>query len=312
MLAASRRVLALRVNVIKEPSSGHVLAVGSGDSGQPIVHPQRSQPRGGSSTVDEIVDAVFQLRHADRRRSGRRSGAGHNGGTARRQRSARDEPVHMRSVAMIHARLRIVGVLIAVLFTAQSAAAWGREGHRVIARIAARNLNQTARKKVAVILATNDAGLEAAMAAASTWPDEIDKKKTGTDTWHFIDVPITVPFSITGLCPNHNCVLDRIAEMQNRLATNAKGFTLAAPPSPPRPMTSQEMAFLIHFVGDVHQPLHGATDGDRGGNCVGLIHPLVHTDGTKTTELHAVWDVDEVIAMANALGSESSIVATLF
>lgn len=213
---------------------------------------------------------------------------------------------------MIHARLRIVGVLIAVLLTAQSAAAWGREGHRVIARIAARNLNQTARKKVAVILATNDAGLEAAMAAASTWPDEIDKKKTGTDTWHFIDVPITVPFSITGLCPNHNCVLDRIAEMQNRLATNAKGFTLATPPSPPRPMTSQEMAFLIHFVGDVHQPLHAATDGDRGGNCVNLIHPLVHSDGTKTTELHAVWDVDEVIAMANALGSESSIVATLF
>ena len=213
---------------------------------------------------------------------------------------------------MIRSRLRIAGLLLTVLLTARFADAWGREGHHVVARIAARNLNQTARKKLAVILATNDAGLEAAMAAASTWPDEIDRKKTGTDRWHFIDVPITAPFSIAGLCPNHNCVLDRITEMQTRLATNAKGFTLATPPSPPRPMTSQEVAFLIHFVGDLHQPLHAATDGDRGGNCVALVHPLVHTDGTRTTELHAVWDVDEVVAMASGLGSEDAIVAALF
>ena len=213
---------------------------------------------------------------------------------------------------MIRSTLRIAGVLLAVLFTAQSVGAWGREGHRVVARIAARNLNQTARKKVAVILATNDAGLESAMAAASTWPDEIDKKKTDTEFWHFIDVPITGPFAIAGLCPLHNCVLDRIEELQTRLGTNAKGFTLAAPPSPARPMTSQELAFLIHFVGDVHQPLHAANDGDRGGVCVQLLHPIVHTDGSKTTHLHGAWDNDEVIAMANVLGSESAIVATLF
>ena len=213
---------------------------------------------------------------------------------------------------MIHSRLRIVVLFFAALLTAQFASAWGHEGHRVIARIAARNLNQTARKKLAVILGTNDAGLEAAMVAAATWPDEIDRNKTGTQPWHFIDVPITAPFTVVGLCPNHNCVLDRITEMQTRLATNAKGFTLVAPPSPPRPMTSQEVAFLIHFIGDVHQPLHAATDGDRGGNCVGLTHPLTHADGTMTTELHAVWDVDEVLAVGSALGSENAIATALF
>jgi len=213
---------------------------------------------------------------------------------------------------MIHSRLRIAGVLLAVLFTAHSADAWGKEGHRVVARIAARNLNQTARKKVAVILGTNDAGLEAAMAAASIWPDLIDKTKTKTEQWHFIDVPNTGPFSVTGLCMSHNCVLDRIADMQNRLMTNATGFMLAVPPSPPRPMTSQEMAFLIHFVGDVHQPMHAVNDGDRGGVCVQLIHPIVHTDGRKTTHLHGVWDTDEVIAVEKALGSEDSIATVLF
>jgi hypothetical protein len=107
-------------------------------------------------------------------------------------------------------------------------------------------------------------------------------------------------------------VLDRITEMMNRLMTNEKGFTLLAPPSPPRPMTSQEVAFLIHFVGDVHQPLHAGTDGDRGGNCVALAHPLTHSDGSTTTELHRVWDVDEVLSMESALGTENAIVTTLF
>ena len=214
---------------------------------------------------------------------------------------------------MIHSRWRIAGVLFALLFSAQFAAAWGKEGHRVVARIAARNLNQVARAKIAVILSANDAGLEAAMAAASTWPDQIDKTKTGTEPWHFINAPNTGPFSITGLCTNHDCVLDRIAEMETRLTTNAKGFMLAAPPSPSRPMTSQEMAFLIHFVGDVHQPLHAVSDGDRGGNCVELINPIAHNDGSKpTTNLHAVWDTDEVLAVQNMLGSEDSVVATLF
>jgi hypothetical protein len=213
---------------------------------------------------------------------------------------------------MIPSHSRIGGILLVVLCAAPSAWAWGHEGHRIVGRIAARHLTPATRTKVAAILGTNDAGVETAMAAAATWPDEIDKKKTGTDLWHFIDVPVTAPFSIAGLCTAHNCVLDRIAEMESRLAMNTKGFTLATPPSPPRPMTSQELAFLIHFVGDVHQPLHAANDGDRGGNCVGLVHPLMHSDGTQTTEIHAVWDDDEVRATAQSLGSENAIVTALF
>ena len=174
---------------------------------------------------------------------------------------------------------------------------WGHDGHRLVARIAAKNLSPATRAKLLTILQTNDAGLEAAMAAAATWPDEINKKATGTDLWHFIDVPITTAFSLNGLCPQHDCVVDRIKEMSDRLQRNLSGFTLKTPPNPPRPMTSQELAFLIHFVGDIHQPLHAATDGDRGGNCVKLTHPLHHSDGSTTTELHAVWDNDEVFAV---------------
>ena len=93
--------------------------------------------------------------------------------------------------------IRILCLLLsAVLAMTPSAWSWGREGHHIVARIAARNLKPETRKKLAAILGTNDAGLEEAMAAASTWPDEIDRAKTGTFNWHFVDVDVNAPFTI--------------------------------------------------------------------------------------------------------------------
>ena len=208
--------------------------------------------------------------------------------------------------------VRFASVLLTVLLAAGPAWSWGREGHRVVALIAAKNLSASTRAKLAEILGTNDAGLDGAMAAAATWPDEINKKATGTGDWHFIDAPVTGPFSVGTLCAGHDCVIDQILDMENRLRTNETGFALKSPPSPARPVTSQELAFLIHFVGDIHQPLHAATDGDRGGNCVNLASPLVHSDNSTTTELHAVWDVDEVMSVFAALGDENATASALF
>jgi len=216
------------------------------------------------------------------------------------------KPVRSKTFVM-----KIVTV-VALLLSATSAWSWGRDGHRVVARIAAKNLSQEARTKIAAILGTNAAGVEEAMARASTWPDEIDKAETGTREWHFIDVSVTAPFNVAGLCAQHNCVIDQIESMRDRLRSNATGFALLTPPNPPRPMTSQELAFLIHFVGDLHQPLHAATDGDRGGNCVELLHPLMHQDGSQTTELHGAWDVDEVLRVFKVLGNEGATAAALF
>jgi hypothetical protein len=204
---------------------------------------------------------------------------------------------------------RVAVLLFTVLGAASSSAfAWGREGHRIVARVAAKNLTPEARQKVAAIFGTSSsaAAVEDAMAKAATWPDEIDKKATGSSDWHFIDGPVRTPFTLTGLCPSNNCVTARIAEMQQRLQLNQTGFHLLTTPSPNRPMTSQELAFLIHFVGDVHQPLHAASDGDRGGNCVPLKNPIQHAQGGATTELHAVWDDDIVDDVMSRLGNESA------
>ena len=149
------------------------------------------------------------------------------------------------------------------------------------------------------------------MADAALWPDQIDRTQTGTAAWHFINASIATPFSTTGLCPSHNCVIDRIDEMQTRLRTNKKGFKLVTKPSPNRPMTSREVAFLIHFVGDIHQPLHASSNGDRGGNCGPLSHAIDH--GTfSTTNLHGAWDLDEVDSVLAVLGDQSQTAAALF
>lgn len=202
---------------------------------------------------------------------------------------------------MVHARMAVFVILMTpTLF------GWGHDGHRVVAKIAAKNLTAATRAKLVAILGTTDAGLEEAMAAASTWPDEINKTATGTREWHFIDVPVNSPFSVAGLCPGNNCVLDRINEMIQRLQGNQTGFTLAAPPTPPRPMVSQEVAFLVHFIGDIHQPLHSANNGDRGGNCINLKKPIPHAGGTPTKEVHALWDVDEVLAVFQDLAGSKT------
>jgi hypothetical protein len=209
--------------------------------------------------------------------------------------------------------VRFASITLSFLLAAGPAWSWGREGHRVVALVAAKNLTAATRAKLAAILGTNDAGLEAAMMAAATWPDQINKTATGTEAWHFIDVPVTVPFAVGTLCAGHDCVIDQILDMEDRLQNNRTGFALKSVPSPPRSMTSQELAFLIHFVGDIHQPLHAATDGDRGGNCVKLTKPLTHSDGSSaTTELHAAWDVDEVMAVFAALGDENATATALF
>jgi nuclease S1 len=211
---------------------------------------------------------------------------------------------------------RIITLVCVVAFLAGPSTrswAWSTDGHRIVARIAAKALTSEARQKVAAILgvANTDAAVEEAMADAALWPDQIDKGQTGTTTWHFINVAIATPFSIAGLCPSHKCVIDRIDEMQTRLRTNKKGFKLVTKPVPNRPMTSREVAFLIHFIGDIHQPLHASANGDRGGVCVPLSQEIAH-GAFPTTNLHGAWDRDEVESVLAVLGDESQTAAALF
>jgi hypothetical protein len=94
----------------------------------------------------------------------------------------------------------------------------------------------------------------------SNWADEIRDQQRDTGRWHFVDIPLTAPgYDPRRDCPDRACV---VAQIENdmrilgdrRLSDGAR---------------AEALRFLIHFVADVHQPLHAEDNGDRGGNQVG-------------------------------------------
>ncbi len=155
--------------------------------------------------------------------------------------------------------------------------AWWETGHRTVARIAAAHLNPATRSRVAQILGVKDTpdSVANAMAVASTWPDEIkDQSKTGA--WHFIDIPLQdSKKDMRKRCPEgDNCITARIEIFADQLKDRA-----------PSTISDRDaLRYLIHFVGDIHQPLHATSDADLGGNCE-QIKPI-----EQAKNLHALWD----------------------
>src|SRR5579864_2502476 len=191
--------------------------------------------------------------------------------------------------------------MAAFLFcTPSSAWAWGCEGHQVIALIAERNLTAHALEMVNQILHGSPIdpilsryckeAPDDAMADASTWADDIRASRPDTAPWHYVDIPLgTSRREIAQFCPlPESCVTQAIT---------AQLAVLRSPGSDPR-KKAEALRFVIHFVGDVHQPLHAATNDDQGGNCVPVAFfdalPQLRNPETESyaPNLHGVWDTN--------------------
>ncbi len=201
----------------------------------------------------------------------------------------------------------MTGIGLALLACVNSAFGWGSEGHRVIALIAASHLSPQAQARVRVLLAAdaqagpllaNGSDLGTAMAAVATWADEIKGQAlgAGTDSWHFLDLAATDGAGqLSQRCPNNDCVT---AQLQIMTANLQAGTSLTN--SSNTYSLSQQLDFVIHFMGDLHQPLHCATNADAGGNCLA-------TRGFDANELHATWDTGLVTQLfENAQGHKMS------
>ncbi len=161
----------------------------------------------------------------------------------------------------------------AALFALPSTAlAWGKTGHRVVGKIAEGYLTPAARKGVANILG------EETMAEASNWPDFMrassDEFWTKTSyPWHYVTVPSGKTYDEVGAPPEGDAV------------TGLQRFS-ATVRDPKASLADKQLAlrFIIHIVGDLHQPLHSGNGTDRGGNDF----PVVFKG--EPTNLHSVWD----------------------
>jgi hypothetical protein len=166
------------------------------------------------------------------------------------------------------------------------ALAWGPEGHRIVADIAETQLSPIARREVKKLLGNDD------LAAIAVWADEIRGERPETYGWHFVDIPMDASgFSEQRDCfrpdekhpdtlqDHHNCVVDRINIFQRVLADN----------SAPRQDRIEALKFLVHFVGDVHQPMHAIGEA-RGGNDVHVSEFGSTQCGRSPCNLHLAWD----------------------
>jgi hypothetical protein len=161
--------------------------------------------------------------------------------------------------------------------------AWGPEGHNLVARIADAQLTPAARARVAAIL-----GADTTMASVSTWPDQIRQARAATAPWHYIDIPIDKPhLDMARDCPKGDCVLAKIEDFRKGL--NDPAITPAE--------RREDLMFLIHFVGDMHQPLHSSDNKDKGGNGV----PVEYYG--KKMNLHSLWDS----ALLGRMGTEEQL-----
>ncbi len=164
-------------------------------------------------------------------------------------------------------------VLIALPFTAS---AWSGPGHRLIGELAAAELTPQARAQVAELLHGEE---DPTLAGVSTWADQLRDNDPDlgrfSAKWHYVNMPQgTCDYVPARDCRNDDCVVGAIERQVAILGNRSR----------PRAERAQALKFVVHFVGDLHQPMHVGLARDRGGNTV-----QVNLDG-KGMNLHSLWD----------------------
>ena len=171
---------------------------------------------------------------------------------------------------------RLCGALTSVVlilnpFTS-AAWAWGRTGHRVIARLAERHLTDHAKAEIKALLEPGES-----LADASTWADEHRQELPKTAPWHYVDIPLDEPRyddRFAGDEPGKGFIVPKIREFKAILKDRS------------RPVEERRFAlrFLVHLVEDLHMPLHVGENHDKGGN------NLQVRWFDQGSNLHRVWD----------------------
>jgi hypothetical protein len=162
------------------------------------------------------------------------------------------------------------GLLLLVLCALESQAfAWGSQGHQVIANVAWQALTPKSRDEVSQLLALEPGQT---LESIATWADE--HRSPATSSWHYVNFPRnSCKFEPERDCAGGQCVVGAIEKNLSVLASNADDKARL-----------KALKYLVHLVGDIHQPLHAGYKDDRGGNTYSLRAFM------RQSNLHSVWD----------------------
>ena len=198
---------------------------------------------------------------------------------------------------MIAKCIRCLLVLLIFCTVSVRAHAWGCEGHEIVALIAAKHLQSQVAAQVSAILNANPvnpllkrfcriSGLPL-IADVASWADDVRSEQPDTGPNHYINIPLSATrdrYEITQACQS-GCVVDALTRYVQQLKTSTDAKTRA-----------DALRYIIHFVGDIHQPLHDEDNGDQGGNCVPVefedeaARPTNPQHEDYFPNLHSVWD----------------------
>ena len=174
--------------------------------------------------------------------------------------------------------------LLAALAAPVTAWAWGPVGHRLVAELAEQDLSPQARAEVARLL---QGEADPTLAGVANWADQLRENdpELGKESsrWHYVNIADhDCAYGPPRDCPNGDCVIEAIHKQTDILRDT----------SLPREQRAQALKFVVHFVGDAHQPLHAGRAADKGGNDF-----QTNYEG-KGGNLHRVWD-SGLLASAN-------------
>lgn len=163
-----------------------------------------------------------------------------------------------------------------VLAVSSSVWAWGADGHKIVAMLAESQLAPAAKIELKRLLASEPG---ATLSSISTWADE--RRSPTTAPWHYLNFPRgDCNFQPDRDCPDGRCIvsaIDRQLETLRTAGDDDKRLTA--------------LKYLVHFIGDIHQPLHAGYGDDRGGNTYQLQAFM------RGSNLHAFWDTGMIKAM---------------
>jgi hypothetical protein len=189
---------------------------------------------------------------------------------------------------------RLLGALLALSLCAVAPAvlAWAGLGHRLVGELAWRHLDPQARAEVEALLAGEP---DPTLAGVAKWADDQRNADPArfklTSKWHYINAKGGgCGFDTARDCPNGDCVVQAIERQTAILADRSQ----------PLQARREALKYVVHFVGDVHQPMHAGDRPDAGGNGYQIslrtqLEPEAYArdkyvNGVMGTNLHSIWD----------------------
>ncbi len=195
----------------------------------------------------------------------------------------------------MHRFFLLCAVLGINLILAHPVYPWGDTGHEVIGHIAQRNLTDKALEQVKAILSP-ESSVNEALARAAIWPDHEGRKIEDMNSLHYVNFTADESFYIRARnCPRRNCIVEAI-RWYRRVMVDEEA---------PLNLRRIALRFVVHLIGDVHEPLHAGHSEDRGGTDI-----YVNYGGLRV-RLHQLWDAKTKIIEMKEEGSSAEIAVRL-